>query len=187
MRFPFSVMRMKGIRIQSIVKELNNEKIDIINWNNEPEIFIMRALSPAKPVKVIIDEENMKAVAVIPDEQISLAIGKGGQNKRLASRLTNYEIDIIKESEYEDIISEEVSDQLRLHVHLRNAWRDAAGVAQDLPLYNEELPREEDAVPRHERANTHAWNEDVGRRRADGSRRRLDGLETAPLPCCAEF
>ncbi|MBD3287468.1 transcription termination factor NusA [candidate division KSB1 bacterium] len=103
---------MKGIRIQSIVKELNNEKIDIINWNNEPEIFIMRALSPAKPVKVVIDNENRKALAVIPDDQISLAIGKGGQNKRLASRLTDYEIDTIKESEYENIVSTEKLDDM---------------------------------------------------------------------------
>ena len=105
---------MKGIRIQSIVKELNNEKIDIINWNNEPEIFIMRALSPAKPIKIIIDNENNKAITVIPDDQISLAIGKGGQNKRLASRLTGYEIDTIKESEYENIVSKEKLDDIDL-------------------------------------------------------------------------
>jgi len=105
---------MKGIRIQSIVKELNNEKIDIINWNSEPQIYIMRALSPAKPIKIIIDEENKKAIAVIPDDQISLAIGKGGQNKRLASRLTGYEINTIKESEYEDILSEGKAGEIDL-------------------------------------------------------------------------
>jgi len=98
---------MKGIRIQSIVKELNDEKIDIINWSNEPEIFIARALSPAKPNKVIIDQQNKKAIAIIADSQISLAIGKGGQNKRLASKLAGYEIDTIKESDYSQMISEE--------------------------------------------------------------------------------
>ena len=103
---------MKGIRIQSIVKELNNEKIDIINWNNEPEIFIMRALSPAKPTKVIIDDENDKALAVISDEQISLAIGKGGQNKRLAAKLTGYKIDTIKESEYQDLLYQEKQEDI---------------------------------------------------------------------------
>jgi len=101
---------MKGIRIQAIVKELNDEKIDIINWSTEPEIFIARALSPAKPIKVIIDEDNHKAAAVIPDNQISLAIGKGGQNKRLASKLTGYEIDTIKESDYSQMIAEEEED-----------------------------------------------------------------------------
>ena len=74
----------------------------------------MRALSPAKPTKIIIDDENGKALAVISDEQISLAIGKGGQNRRLASKLTGYEIDTIKETEYQDILSEEKGDQLDL-------------------------------------------------------------------------
>ena len=103
---------MKGIRIQSIVKELNNEKIDIINWNAEPEIYIMRALSPAKPIKVVVDEEDKTAIAIIPDEHISLAIGKGGQNKRLASKLTGYDLDTIKESEYRDLISQDAEVDL---------------------------------------------------------------------------
>ncbi|MFC1569511.1 transcription termination factor NusA [bacterium] len=91
---------LKGVRIQSIVKELNNEKIDVINWSSEPEIFIQRALSPAKPNKIIITEEDKTATAIIPDDQISLAIGKGGQNRQLASRLTGYEITTEKESEW---------------------------------------------------------------------------------------
>lgn len=92
---------LKGVRIQAIVKELNNEKIDVINYSSEPEIFINRALSPAKPAKVIIDEKNKQATAIISDDQISLAIGKGGQNRQLASTLTGYEIVTIKESEWE--------------------------------------------------------------------------------------
>lgn len=91
---------LKGVRIQSIVKELNNEKIDVINWSSEPEIFIQRALSPAKPNRIIIDGEEKTATAVIPDDQISLAIGKGGQNRQLASRLTAYEVTTVKESEW---------------------------------------------------------------------------------------
>ncbi|HDQ44843.1 MAG TPA: transcription termination factor NusA [bacterium] len=91
---------LKGVRIQAVVKELNNEKIDVINWSSEPEIFIMRALSPAKPSRIYVDNENKTAVAVIPDDQISLAIGKGGQNRQLASRLTGYEIQTEKQSEY---------------------------------------------------------------------------------------
>jgi len=105
---------MKGVRIQSIVRELNDEKIDIINWSSEPEIFIARALSPAKPVKVIIDEANKKSVVVIPDHQISLAIGKGGQNKRLASKLSGYEIDTIKESDYFEMMAEETEEEIEL-------------------------------------------------------------------------
>jgi len=92
---------MKGVRIQAIVRELNNEKIDIINYSSEPAIFISRAMTPTKPVKIIVNEEEKLAVAIISDEQISLAIGKNGQNLRLASALTGYQIEPVKESEYE--------------------------------------------------------------------------------------
>jgi len=95
---------MKGIRIQSISKELNNEKIDVINWHGDPGIFIARALSPAKVYKVIVDQNKKKAIAVLTEDQISLAIGRGGQNRRLAARLTEYDIEIIKESEYTKIM-----------------------------------------------------------------------------------
>ena len=98
---------MKGMRIQAIVKELNNEKIDIINWSSEPEIFITRALSPAKPKRIVIDEEGRKVIAVLDEEQISLAIGKGGQNRRLASKLTNYDIQTVREDEYKSIMESE--------------------------------------------------------------------------------
>lgn len=105
---------MKGMRIQAIVKELNNEKIDIINWSSEPEIFITRALSPAKPKRIVIDEEDRKVIAVLDDDQISLAIGKGGQNRRLASRLTNYDIQTVREDEYRQIMAEE--DEMELPI-----------------------------------------------------------------------
>lgn len=91
---------MKGMRIQAIVKELSNEKIDIINYSSEPEIFIARALSPAKPVKVDVDKDEYEATAVIADEQMSLAIGRNGINLNLAQKLTDFDIDLIKESEY---------------------------------------------------------------------------------------
>jgi len=92
---------LKGVRIQAIVKELNNEKIDVINYSSEPEIFINRALSPAKPSRILIDHERKTATAIISDDQISLAIGKGGQNRQLASMLTGFEITTIKESEFQ--------------------------------------------------------------------------------------
>ncbi len=99
---------MKGVRIQAVVRELNGEKIDIINYSSEPEIFIARALTPAKPVKVIVNEEEKMAVAIIRDDEISLAIGKGGQNLRLASELTGYQIEPLRESEYEkETVAEE--------------------------------------------------------------------------------
>ena len=79
---------------------MNNEKIDVINWSSEPEIYIQRALSPAKPGRIILNDSEKTATAIIPDDQISLAIGKGGQNRQLASRLTGYEITTVKESEW---------------------------------------------------------------------------------------
>ncbi|MBN1541214.1 transcription termination factor NusA [candidate division KSB1 bacterium] len=105
---------MKGMRIQAIVKELNNEKIDIINWSSEPEIFITRALSPAKPLRIALDEEGRKVIAVLDDDQISLAIGKGGQNRRLASKLTEYEIQTVREDEYDEMMRHEREEEMSI-------------------------------------------------------------------------
>ena len=92
---------MKGNRIQSIVRELNGEKIDIINWSDKPEILISRSLSPANPINLLIDEEKPYAVAIFEDDELAIAIGSNGQNVKLASDVTGYTIDIIKKSEYE--------------------------------------------------------------------------------------
>jgi transcription termination/antitermination protein NusA len=97
---------MKGVRIQAIVRELNNEKIDIVSFSSEPAIFISRAMTPAKPVKIIVNDEERMAVAIISDDQMALAIGKSGQNLRLASELTGFQIEPIKESEYEAQLDE---------------------------------------------------------------------------------
>jgi N utilization substance protein A len=94
---------LKGVRIQSVVKELNNEKIDVINWSSEPEIFISRALSPAKPIRIIVNSEQKTATAVISDDQISLSIGKGGQNRQLACLLTGFNVETVKQSEWEKV------------------------------------------------------------------------------------
>ena len=94
---------MRGSRIQSIVRELNGEKIDIINWSDKPEILISRALSPAKPINLYIDEERPYVVAVFEDEELPIAIGKSGQNIKLASGVTNYKIDAVKKTEYEGV------------------------------------------------------------------------------------
>ncbi len=91
---------MRGVRIQSVVRELNGEKIDVISYTSEPEILIMRALTPAKPIRVIINEEENLAVAIIPDKDMGLALGRGEVNKELAQEITGWNIEIIKESEY---------------------------------------------------------------------------------------
>ncbi|NMB35183.1 MAG: transcription termination/antitermination protein NusA [Firmicutes bacterium] len=90
----------KGSRVQSIVSELKGEKIDIIEWEEDPEVFVARALNPAKTLKVELDPDHRAAVAIVPDYQLSLAIGREGQNVRLAARLTGWKIDIVSESEY---------------------------------------------------------------------------------------
>jgi len=90
---------MNGARVNSIVNELRGEKIDIINWNENPAILIENALSPAKVVVVLADPEEKTAKVVVPDYQLSLAIGKEGQNARLAARLTGFKIDIKSESQ----------------------------------------------------------------------------------------
>ncbi len=105
---------MKGMRIQGVSKELNNEKIDIIPYSNEPAVFITRALSPAKPVRVLVDEEKKSAVAVVPDSQISIAIGKGGVNRKLTSRLTGYNVEILRESEYRDMVQSAKEKEMTL-------------------------------------------------------------------------
>ena len=88
----------KGVRVNSIVYSLNGEKIDIIVWSDDPFEYIARALSPAKVISVEIDEITKSARVIVPDDKLSLAIGKGGQNVRLAAKLTNWKIDVKSES-----------------------------------------------------------------------------------------
>ena len=92
---------MRGSRIQAIVRELNNEKIDIVNYSHQPEILLSRALSPATPLDLYIDEEDKYCVAVFNDEDLEFAIGRGGVNINLASRITSYRIDAYGKNEYE--------------------------------------------------------------------------------------
>ena len=99
---------MKGSRIQVIVRELNGEKIDIINYTSEPQLLVTRALSPAKPYRVKIDYETQRALALFEDDDISIAIGKNGQNVRLASKVTGFEIDAKSRSEVEGPVEVEV-------------------------------------------------------------------------------
>ena len=90
---------MNGARVNAIVNELRGEKIDIINWCENSAILIQNALSPAKVISVIADDEEKTAKVVVPDYQLSLAIGKEGQNARLAAKLTGFKIDIKSETQ----------------------------------------------------------------------------------------
>mgnify|MGYP000265303909 FL=1 len=103
---------MKGARIHGIVRELGNENIDVINYTENPQLLITRALSPARVTSVKIDEENNKAEVMLRPEEVSKAIGRGGQNIRLAGRLTGYEIDVFREGVEEDVELSEFSDEI---------------------------------------------------------------------------
>ena len=98
-----SCIGIRGNRIQSIVNELQGEKIDIVSWDEEPKTFISNALSPSEPVHVELIEQEKTAIVVVPDRQLSLAIGKEGQNTRLAARLTGWRLDIKGLTEWEEI------------------------------------------------------------------------------------
>jgi transcription termination/antitermination protein NusA len=128
---------IKGSRVQAVVRELRGEKIDIITWTQDPRVFIAEALNPATIEKVGIDEEKKSALVVVADSQLSLAIGKNGQNVRLAARLTGWKIDIISATEYEKekverdkeikaALAEEAEAQ-RLQEEARQAARAEAG------------------------------------------------------------
>ena len=102
-----SCVGSKGIRIQSIINEMNGEKIDVIEWNEDPATFICSALLPAHVMAIDIKEEERFAQVIVPDEELSLAIGKGGQNARLAVKLTNWKIDIKSETQFRELMAYE--------------------------------------------------------------------------------
>ena len=134
---------MNGARVNAIVAELRGEKIDIINWNENPALLIENALSPAKVISVAADPDEKTASVIVPDYQLSLAIGKEGQNARLAARLTGYKIDIKSETQaiesgelpanYMDMPMEEMMDDIEEYIEEYNEEY----TADDLDLYEE--------------------------------------------------
>lgn len=137
---------MKGSRIHGIVRELKNENIDVINYTANPVLFIQRALSPAKITTVKIDDETKRAEVYLKPDQVSLAIGKGGHNIRLAGRLTGYEIDVYRDSDddVEDVNIDEFSDEIDQWIidELKKIGCDTAKSVIDLP--DEELAKRTD-------------------------------------------
>jgi len=135
---------MKGSRIHGIVRELKNENIDVINFTSNPSLFIQRALSPAKITTVKIDEENKTAEVFLKPDQISLAIGKGGYNIKLAGKLTGYEIDVFRDTDIEDVEDvdlDEFTDEIDADVidKLKSIGCDTAKSV--LELSDEEITR----------------------------------------------
>ena len=138
---------MKGSRIHGIVRELKNENIDIVNYTNNVSLFIQRSLTPAKVSNIDLDTEKLTASVFLKQDQVSLAIGKGGSNIKLASRLTGYEIDVYREDDevgMEDVDLDEFSDEIEEWVidSLKNIGCDTARSV--LELSPEELHRRTD-------------------------------------------
>src|SRR5882762_5093378 len=107
---------MRGSRVQAVVAELQGEKIDIIPWSADPATFVVNALAPAEVAKVVMDEEQRRIEVVVPDDQLSLAIGRRGQNVRLASQLTGWDIDILTEAEESERRTEEFRTRTQLFI-----------------------------------------------------------------------
>ncbi len=138
---------MKGSRIHGIVRELKNENIDIVNYTNNVSLFIQRSLTPAKVTTINLDEKTMRASVFLKPDQVSLAIGKGGSNIKLASKLTGYEIDVYRdneEQEIDDVDLDEFTDEIEDWVieTLKNIGCDTARSV--LALNREELIRRSD-------------------------------------------
>lgn len=124
-----SCVGQRGVRVQAVINELGGEKIDIIQYSDNPQVFITASLAPAEGLKIEIDEDKKKATIIVPDDQLSLAIGRGGQNVRLAAKLTGYKIDIQGESGKKEISvtgeEEHEIDTLKLSSRVRNALIEA--------------------------------------------------------------
>ncbi len=126
---------MRGSRVQAVVQELRGEKIDIVPWDSDPAKFICNALAPSEIVRVIVDEENRAMEVVVPDDQLSLAIGKRGQNVRLASKLSGWKLDVASETNYNRALKDAYNSLLQL---------DGVGEATASNLYQEGFRSAED-------------------------------------------
>ncbi len=141
---------MKGVRIHAIVRELNNENIDVINYSEEPLVMITRALAPAKLKKIDLDLEAKKATILVADDQVSLAIGKGGQNIRLAGKLSGFDLQLVKEGAEYDIELIEFRDEIGKEIYdkfIENGYDTAQQVMEaDVEDLVTELGLEEEKV-----------------------------------------
>ncbi|NLA73966.1 MAG: transcription termination factor NusA, partial [Deltaproteobacteria bacterium] len=143
---------MKGSRVQAVVQELRGEKIDNVTWDHDPAKFICNALAPAEITRVIVDEVNHSMVVVVPDDQLSLAIGRRGQNVRLASKISGWNLDVTSETEYNKNLKDSYNSLLSL---------EGVGEAIATELYQEGYRSIEDVASANlpELANVEGLNE----------------------------
>lgn len=128
-----SCVGQKGIRIQNIINELSGEKIDVIEWNPDPAIYISSALLPAQVMAVDVHEEEKFAQVIVPDDQLSLAIGKAGQNARLAAKLTTWKIDIKSESQFREMMQKAQEDEKAETMQEEIATEEVAEAVEEKP------------------------------------------------------
>jgi N utilization substance protein A len=142
-----SCVGKKGIRIQNIINELNGEKIDVIEWNEEPSIYIASSLLPATVMAVDINDEEKFARVIVPDDQLSLAIGKSGQNARLAAKLTGWKIDIKSENQFRQMLQESQEAMEAEEAEETEAPVEEIQEVEEAPVV-EEVQMEEEVKPK---------------------------------------
>ena len=160
---------MRGSRVQAVVNELSGEKIDIIPWSSDPATFVVNALAPAEVSKVVLDEDNRRIEVIVPDAQLSLAIGRRGQNVRLASQLTGWDIDIVTETEDSERRTREFRQLTEYFVSTLNVEEVIAQLLVDRRLHQ----RRRDRLCRSRRAGV---DPGVRRERRAGAARARRGL-----------
>ena len=161
---------MRGSRVQAVVSELQGEKIDIIQWSPDPATFVVNALAPAEVTKVVLDEEAKRIEVIVPDDQLSLAIGRRGQNVRLASQLTGWDIDILTEAEESDRRTEEFHNRSQQFI----AALDVEDVIAHLLVTEGFSAIEEVAfVPAEELASIEGFDEEIANELRERARAHL--------------
>ncbi len=175
---------MRGSRVQAVVTELQGEKVDIIPWSGNPATFVVNALAPAEVMKVVLDEENHRVDVVVEEEQLSLAIGRRGQNVRLASQLTGWNIDILTESEETTRRTEEQANRTKLFMEILDVDEM---IGQLLASEGFATIEEIAYVPLSEFANIEGFDEEISQELQNRALTYLDQREVKAREACKEM
>lgn len=175
---------MRGSRVQAVVTELQGEKVDIIPWSGNPATFVVNALAPAEVIKVVLDEENHRVDVVVEEEQLSLAIGRRGQNVRLASQLTGWNIDILTESEETTRRTEEQANRTKLFMEILDVDEM---IGQLLASEGFATIEEIAYVPLSEFSNIEGFDEEISQELQNRALTHLDQREVKAREACKEM